>query len=396
MSFFSIKKESDVVLVFDIGSGSVGGALVLTSKTHTPTILYTFRSEIPFVQEVTGVRLLSLMLRSLSQVTHALVHEGFGLTGLHYRHAGKMEVVVSLGAPWVVSRTSFLSLRNKVPSEITSHIFSELLKHSNEETRPKEKDIPKDAVQIDRRLIKSVLNGYVTSSPFGKNASEAEFAAFQSFSIPKVTEKISATIMEHIRPRSLHFHAFSLLAFLTIGKLLPVVEDFIIVDASGEQTELSLIRKGALAETATFPLGKHHLIRELKLHTEVPHAGAPALLALHAENKGDGQLFKRSKEGLDSGKLAWRKEFISSLSFISDEVFLPKSIFLCVDADVVSIFKDAILAADWNRFSLTQSNLQLVTVTDELIGPLIRYSSPEGHDCFLGLISASLPQLFKD
>src|SRR3989338_2442924 len=114
MSLFSPKKESDCMLIFDIGSGSVGGAIVLTSRIHPPTVLYNFRSEIRFQEEATSLRLLSLMLQALSQVVLALSHEGFDSAGFGTHRPRIKEAVVSLSAPWILSRTSFLRLRSEV------------------------------------------------------------------------------------------------------------------------------------------------------------------------------------------------------------------------------------------------------------------------------------------
>ncbi|MDO8619954.1 MAG: hypothetical protein Q7R64_01230 [bacterium] len=393
MSFFSGKKESDVVLVFDIGSGSVAGALVLISAEHPATILYSFRSEIPFQHEATGIRLLSLMLRSLSQVMLAITREGFELAGMGARRPRIREAFVSLSAPWVVSQTSFLSLRNKAPTKITTHVFAELLKHSEEDGHPERKPIPKGGVLIERKLIKSVLNGYATATPYEKEAITAEFAVFESFSVPKVTEKIADTITELIHPGHISFHSFSLLAFATLRELYPNKEHFMLIDVSGEQTELSLIRGGVLSETVTFPFGRNHFVRALRRHAEVPVSGASAVLKLYRDNNGVGRLFERSKKTLDTIKGEWQEKLSKSLSNFSEETLLPRSIFLTADEDLAPILSGALQSGEVGGLTLSPSQLEVTVVGNETLAPLVAYSSSDTRDPFLGLICALASRL---
>ena len=195
MTLFSKKKESECLLVFDIGSGSVGGAIVLTSKAHTPTILYSFRTDIPFQEVAAGRRLSSLMLRSLSQVVAALSREGFEIAGFGTKRPRIKKILVSLSAPWVASMTSFLSLKNKEATTITEEVFNALFLHSANASDSPRSITPKGSVKIEELLIKASLNGYETSAPYGKEALSAEFVIFSSFSLPRLTESITELLL---------------------------------------------------------------------------------------------------------------------------------------------------------------------------------------------------------
>ncbi len=390
MSFFSSKKESGVVLVLDIGSGSVGGGLVLASKGHAPTLLYSFRSEIPFQQEATGARLLSLMLRSLSQVVLAIAHEGFDRAGFPNHRPVVVQAIVSLSAPWVVSKTSFLELKNEKPLTVTERVFTELLKHSENDTRPSEHVLPKESVLIEQKLIKSVLNGYSVLEPYQKEASTAEFAVFRSFSVPTVTEKISNTISATIHSEHITFHSFSLLAFEVLRELHPSEDSFMLGDVSGEQTELSIVKDSVLAETISFPFGKNKLIRALKRSASIPEGGAQALFRLYAEKKGTGKLFEKAQRSLQIALAEWQKEFLTSLTTFSEEMLHPKLLFLTVDEDVASLFAAVIGSGDWSGQSLTPTPPQVVVVDGDLFAGKMTYASSEGRDPFLGIITASV------
>lgn len=391
MSFLSPKAESDVFLAIDIGSGSVGGALVLASKANAPTILYSFRSEILFQDAATGARLLSLMLRSLSQVMIAITREGFYAAGIAEHHTKVREVLVSLGAPWVISRTSFLRLSNENPTRITTRVFAGLLEHSEQELHSahKEKEIPLGSTQIEQKLIKSILNGYETSSPYEKEAREADFCVFTSFSLPRITDRVVGVIHEHLQPKHISFHSFSLLAFATLRELPEHPEDFIIIDASGEQTEVAIVKRGILAETATFPLGRNSFIRAVRGETEAVSSGASAMLRLYAEGNGTGRAFERAKKIFVAKESEWQRELGNVLTIFSEEVFLPRMIFLTADDATMPLFSRAIGSADWSSLTLSPGSLRVTSVSAELLTSLLHWSSSEHHDPFLGLIASS-------
>src|SRR3989344_5481065 len=347
MPLFSNKKESECLLVFDIGSGSVGGAIVISSEGRTPTILYSFRTDIPFQEEATGRRLSSLMLRSLSQVVIALSREGFEIAGFGAKRPRIKKILVSLSAPWVASMTSFLSLKNKESTIITEKVFDALLSRSANESDSPNRIVPRGSVKIEELLIKTSLNGYETSDPYGKEALDAEFAIFSSFSLPGVKENIVDVITHVFHVEHVRFHAFSLIAFTTLRKMYPSEESFIFVDVSGEQTEISIARNGVIIETSTFPSGKNHIIRILKKNASIPPLGAEAFLRLYNGKSGTGKMVERIGKLLENAKEDWRSRFAKTLTTLSQEVFFPKSLFIAADDDVLPLFTRALKGFDF-------------------------------------------------
>lgn len=389
MFLFSGKKESGCKLVFDIGSGSVAGALVLVSQEHIPTVLYSFRSEIPFQQEANGPRILSLMLRSLSQVVLTLCHEGFDAAGFGAHRPRIEEALISFSAPWIVSRTSFLRLQNKEPLKITEEVFTALLEHSEKDESSSRNDIPKRSVPVERKLIKSVLNGYETSSPYGKEALEAEFALFRSFSSPKIAEKVTDAIAAVIRPQTFSFHSFAFLLFEALRTLSPAAaEGTIAADVSGEQTEILNIAQGILVQTATFPFGRNRLIRMLGRSAGTPPHSAESFLKLYVDRTGTGKLFERVTQTLVFAEKEWENEFVKTLEALFGGFVLPKTLFITADEDVLPIFTRAIARIDFSRFAISPKNVEVKPINAEFLAPLISWNAPQVNDPFIGLIAS--------
>ena len=394
MPLFSTRSESECLLVFDVGSGSVGGAIVLASPASTPSVLYSFRSDIPVQAEVTKRGLLSHMVRSLAEVVSAVITEGFHAAGFGTSHPKISEVFVSLSAPWVLSQTSFLSLHSMKPEVITQAVFNALLEHSRLKTDPLGPKM-RGGVEIEQMLIKTSLNGYETSTPFGKEATEALFAVFASFSLPRVTEQISDTITRVIHSKHISFHSFSLLAFAVLRELFPREESFLIVDVSGEQTEVSVVKKRVLVETVTFPMAKNHLLRALGSDASIPTSGAAALVKLHVKDGGIGPLTKQVARILEAQKKKWAAKLSGALSHFSAEIFLPQRVFLTADDDVAFLFADAIRVENGGELAMHASSFDVVVLQNEILGGIVRWSPSHTPDSFLSLIASVANRLHR-
>ncbi len=388
MSFFSPKKESEVALVIDIGSGSVGGALVLLSRVHAPTVLYTFRSEIPFQEEVSGLRLLSLMLQALTEVVTAVSHEGFTQAGFGTSRPTIRETTISLSAPFVVSKTSFLRLHNEKPTKITAAVFESLLEHAHKETLASGETILEGSTQIEQKLIQSTLNGYETSAPYGKTAQAAEFVVFEGYSLLRVTEKIHDILLTHVHSKHVSFHSFELITFIALRELYSYEKDFLLADISGEQTEFSMIRKGVPVESLTFPFGRNHIARILMKDTSIPHAGASSFFKLYANDTGTGKMFDHVRKIFTQAMEKWRSESIQALAHFSTNFFLPKIIFVTADEEVLPIFQQVIELGDFSSLTIPSGGFKVIPLNSEHIAKLVRWNSMQKHDPFIALIAS--------
>lgn len=384
MGFLSQKSEGrKVVLIFDIGSGSVGGAIALVSPSESPMILYSTRADISFTSETNGGRLVSLMVRALSEVMLALVHEGFVHAGLSAKRPKIDEAIVSLSAPWIISRTFTLHLRNAKPARITEAVFHTLLRE--EEKDSSHRTLPKGSVEMERKLIKSVLNGYETSEPYGKDAVDAEFTLCSSYSLPKITDKISDAITHLIHTSHITFHSFSLLSFAVLRDLYPQSENFIFLDVSGEQSEVSVVKKSVLLETLSFPLGKNHLIRALSKDAGIPSASAETFLSLQQEQKGEGALYDRAKGVSSAFEAQWLSHFLKTMETFSQELFLPKTLFLTADTSMASRVTNAISTGDFSKFTLASMPFEVHFINGESLSPSIHQNPSGSADPFLML-----------
>ncbi len=346
--FFSRRHRhttGEIVLIFDIGSGSVGAALALISESHKPILLATERAELSFQDTLRAKQLQPLMLRALSRATLSLLAEGIPRAGLSARRLKVAGALFVLAAPWCSSRTKTLSLSQKEPLTITEQVIAELVRHSDgerekvaETTDVAERKIPPVVTRFERLLLSARLNGYETEEPVGKVASTASFSFFESRAPRALLSAIGDTVEHFIHPRRARFHSYALSAISTLRELFPGAEDFLFLDIGGEMTEAVIVRKRALRGVFSFPRGRNHLIRALAEGAHSSPSVAAAILSLTREKNLHAGQEERTTALLHSFRDSWLGELNISTAQFSDEPILPSSVYLSVDTDCSEIF----------------------------------------------------------
>ena len=103
--FSNKKNKKELSIIFDIGSGSVGAALVELSYFNKPTILYSTRKDIAFKEEVNPDKLLSSMKIAMESVALNVQKIGFkneALVRLKNKDIGTIYCVFS--SPWYLAQ----------------------------------------------------------------------------------------------------------------------------------------------------------------------------------------------------------------------------------------------------------------------------------------------------
>ncbi|HYC83244.1 MAG TPA: hypothetical protein VEB60_01700, partial [Candidatus Paceibacterota bacterium] len=284
MSWFSLNpKKPKTVAIIDIGSSSVGGALVEyrpKAKNLCPAIAYSTRKEIVFDDNLDFKRFITSLTGALESV----------ITELHQKAKGPIDHYhCSLPSPLFVSQTknirygedrSFIvtpSLLKDITNK-TADTFAESNRHLYPELQNDQSFILESAIMQVR------LNGYVIERPEQKKAETMSISHHVSISSQAVRQKLLDTIAKFDRRASAGFHSYTFEIFSTLRDILPETS-FIAVDVSGELTDVFLVVNDVLFASASFPLGRNFLIRTIANEMNTVYAEAESALNLHAQNK---------------------------------------------------------------------------------------------------------------
>lgn len=384
MSLFKhLRKDAErVVAIFDIGSGSIGGAFVGITAGESPEILFTVRRDIPFQEKLNFRRFLDAMTKTLEEIAKSLKESGVGL------HAEEAYCV--LASPWYASQTRLVRFAQETPFTVTKSGLDELvqkeisaLRDSKMFDRAKMGEALPEIMETKNLQIK--LNGYETKDPLKKKTSELELALYISMVPANIRRTISASIGKFWKPWNVHFSSFSLAAFETLRETFPDDRSFLFADISGEVTDISLVRNGVLFESLSFPSGKNFLIRGLLHKTKTSAMLVNSELDLYAKHESTLEHAKQINDVLGESTKEWQGFFGDALTQLALEFPIPRTIFYTADNNVAEWLGGAIREEGARRFSREEGAFRVISLSDTFLSKHIRTALPDFQDSFLAI-----------
>ncbi|MBI3306163.1 cell division FtsA domain-containing protein [Candidatus Nomurabacteria bacterium] len=360
MGIFSGNKKSDkLMLVFDIGSSSVGGALFRTGETGTPKIIKVVREPIALRETLNIDEFLSSTLKTLDAVA-GKIHKG---------GAGAPKAVFAvLSSPWHVSQMRIVRMEKNTPFIFTSKLADSLIQKEIalfEEYLVKYLD--KSPVQtIEFKNIKTMLNGYETPNPLNQKVKELEMTIFFSTSGEQVLKKIKEIVGKYFHARDIRFSSFTLASFAVIRDFFTYNEDFLLIDIDGEVTDISLSKKNLLRESVSFPFGSNFIARAAASSFGVPIVEAKSLISLFNEGHAEEVTAQKIGQVMDQLRKDWLAKFQESLVNLSNDISVPSTIYLAVDKENADFFKKTIENEQFHQYTLAESKFKVIFLNAEV------------------------------
>ncbi len=328
-SFFAKDKQDDsLALLIDIGSASVGVALVRLEDGKPPHIISIVREDMPFKDALSSARFLSSMLHPLERA----------LKGIQGKIKGKgvpTHIFCTLSSPWFILKNRHVRITREEAFQVTTEtlgsFFEEdivLLKEELKETLP-----IKDIAIIEKKILQIRLNGREIRNPYGKTTNRMELITMVSVSSARVIHSIERKVANFFHTTSLHFGAFPIAAWSAISDIFPWEQDFLFLDITGEATDVSLVNNGLMVETVSFPFGKNFFIREISSEHCTLHEEAATLFSMHLAGTLNDSKHKKVSYVVTRAKEEWLSRFGKSIDTLAEGRILPSKIFFTSDAD---------------------------------------------------------------
>lgn len=331
MSFFSFQKStSHSSVVFDIGSGSVGGAVFKkeNSAQHAVAhIEYTKHVPLPLKERIHTKTLIDNTVNSIKEISQEI----FSLK----RRVDSVDVVLS--SPWYASYTKSLVFEKKEAFTISQSFLDEIIE---KELKEMTKGADKEMKLIEKRISNVKINGYSTSSPFGKKTNKIELSLYVSLAPISFLEKIELAIHQSLAVKTILFHSFPLSAFSVIRNIFQNDSDFVFIDVAGEVTDVLAVKNGSIVGTASFPLGKNHLVRKVADHFKVDSEIALSFVKIFS----DGNAADDVKQKVGTLSAAIKEEWLAYFGQITADMYgaesFPGKVFITSDEDVRELVED--------------------------------------------------------
>lgn len=363
MGIFSGSKNKDeLILVFNIGSSSVAGALFLAQKSGIPKIIFSTRELIPIGEKVDVDRFLSLAIQSLEIVVKKIYEARLG---------APTKVFCVLSSTWCVSQTRIINFKKNTPFIFTEKLADELIQKEiklfEEEHSLKYMNTDDPFRIIELKNIQIMLNGYETSKPLDQKIKELKMTIFISISGERMLQKIENTINKYFHLGAIRFLSFALSSFTVVRDMYPKQENFILVYVGGEITDIFMVKKGIMRESISFPLGRNFLTRGVALDLRCTLDEANSFISLYKDGHAEESIAKKLELIMNRLRSEWLKEFQQSLFNLSNDISIPATIYIVIDKDLADFFSETIKTEQFSQYTLTESKFDVIFLRTALL-----------------------------
>lgn len=376
-SFFTRRTQDETItLLIDIGSASVGGALVKIEGGKAPYILATVREDISFQEELSSTRFVLAMNHALDRVLKK-IQLGTKVSGV------PAHILCTLSSPWFILKSRHINISKTDAFEVTPRALEEFLNEDTEKLKEELKETlpPKDVRIIEKNIAQMKLNGYEIKNPYGQKTSRMEVSMMVGVSSGRVIQSIEKKLSNFFHTTSLRFGVFPVAAFSAVRDIFPTEKDFLFLDITGEATDVSLVRDDLIVGTVSFPYGKNFFIREISVGMHSPHEEAKSLLGMFFAGTLSDSRRGDVKNTIGRAENEWLIRFEKALAAFSKEGVIPRKVFFMADADVAGLFSGII---GRSKIGLHPTEMFDIKYLDQLIvAKFVSFESAVIRDPFL-------------
>lgn len=351
---FSHSKKK-IVAVADVGSGSVGVAIVLVTDGAPLRILASQRAT--FTQEErTPDQLRTLVISQLGSVADAIRATHAATKQKEFGPVTSAYAVIRV--PWTRSSTSRVFSRLDKEKIITQDIINTIARQALEE------DTVLDHTKlIETSIVRVELNGYPTAQPVGKSAHQVAVSVLMGECDPQMKEGVISQLSRAftITNAQIRSGTQAVLSFLRQNNFS--IHDCLIMDMSGEATNMIVIRKGISVGHEMIPEGVQSIAARC--------AGAglaeetKSLIRMVASDQCSDAACDAIIASLAKAEPELVRIFGEALSRLGAQRRIPNNCILIVDPDMAPWLARFFSRIDFSQFTTTMSPFSVTLLSPQ-------------------------------
>lgn len=354
MFFFSQKNKEETVAIFDIGSGSVGGAVVLISPGERPFIISSFRKSFKLKSSISSDSITKEMLESIETVAGHLQKD---------IHKVPDKVFAIMSSPWANASLRSIKRHRKEGFVFNEKYSKELIKE--EILKFKKENTDFDEI-IDKRVVNILLNGYEVPKPYGKRAKESEIQILLSLSSKDLVDKVEEVIMKTYH-KSIKFTSSMFSDFIVVRDVFDRLNDFIILNVDEEATEVSIMRNDFLVGTASFQYGKNTFIRKIAKNLNKDISEVASLLSIHKEGHLHDDYLRKLESAIKDESKMWIQSLKTVFRALFVDLFIPHHVFLITDRASEKWFLHLLNKKHFPEFTTTEDSFSVILANSKTL-----------------------------
>lgn len=355
MSFFwKAKNKNELVLLLDLGSSSIGAALVELRPDGAPKIVHFIRETIRLEEVLNTDRFHTFAMHTMHKVIARMCNSNKGVP---------KRAFCVLASPWYASETRTIKYEQSSPFVFTQKLADSLIEKEIkvfEEEHGIGKGGPNSVRALELRNMKTVLNGYATDNPIGQKATNVKMTIFVSMGEEFILKEMEEGIYRHYPHLPVKFSSFLFSSFVVARDMFVNHESFLLINIGGEVTDIAIVKDEILKESATFPMGSHFITRGISKSLNCSIDDARSCITLYDNchmHKIDEVKFQ---EALKTLKTEWLNKFQSTLSVLSSDISIPATVFITVDPSLAKFFSETIKTEQFSQYTLTEAKFRVL------------------------------------
>lgn len=349
--------------IIDIGSGSVGVAIVVSDPTQKyPEIIWTHRERMIIRQDDSIAETSKYITTTLVNTFLTIGTEGVHALTEHDPKGTIEHIQVGISAPWSYTVTKTVSYQEKQSFKITKKLIDELIQTAQRQAMEilDEQDIvEKLGLQlITRATINLTANNYRINQPFGQEANSVSVSHVSAISSKRLVAAIDESSDKILPKANIERYSFMLIFYCVLRQRAHDTTEVCLVDVTHEATEIGIVRDGILRYVTHVPFGTYSIARDIVKLCGVPTE--EALAYIRGNSSLEATLSESKRAELSTLISTYEKHIVDLFKRTGDALTIPRSLFLHTDARTESFFCARIKNAA-NTATRSEHNIHLVT-----------------------------------
>jgi hypothetical protein len=321
-------RKGKITLVVDIRSSSVGAALVrnFKGKNKTPVVLDSRRHQIFYTEKPGTAEFVKRTYQTLNKILEEVTD--------HRREYGRISNAhVFYGPPWYKGSIKEVEKKEKKKITLKNKKLRDILQKNREKSQNKTEH------NIEEKIFSIKLNGYKTKKPLNSKFKELVINLYESYIHTDTHKQVTHFINNYLPDAPVEHHSHPLAIHEFISEKFEPVDNYTMIDISGEITEITVVRKDEIKKIVSVPHGSHFFVRGMSKKCNIDHLHAFSKLDMILSKEIDQECKRGSFKAFKEMKNEWADSIRDILKKAKIRS-LPNNVFVFVDNEVLALTKD--------------------------------------------------------
>lgn len=316
------KNKTKKILLIDFGDTAVGSAIVSVGNTNScPMIEKSFRYNVKYGDPID--------LKYFMQSTTDGLKKS--LTNLKVK---PQEIHCFFSSPYFVATSELITYEENKSFKVNNKLINGLIEQRARRLMDKMELLYPDIIDDENHIIESEIlsikiDGYEVKKRDFNKVNKLEISAYYTIGSKAITDHLTEIINNFSYGSKIYYHTSTFATYSVIRQILPNQENFILMEASGELTDILLIEKNIISHNISFPFGTNKIKRLLNENLKTTSSELDSLIDLYLNNNLKEEEKIKLEKNLKHIERQWIEEFKKSLNqiFKYKPTIIPQEIY---------------------------------------------------------------------